>query len=456
VIQEEFGEDDFRTAMNELLDLRQTGTVEEYTTNFQALQYTITMHNAQYDDMFFTPQYVRGLKEDIRGAVEPQRPTTVHKASIIAKIQQGVQERSKAKYQRYGHHQKTNVPPRMENKPALPATSLWRDRQLRDYRKANNLCYSCGEKYVLGHQEVCTKRNRPQANALIVNDLDRELSEEVLNQLAAEDTLNEDFGHLSLNAITSTDHTTCIKLNTKVQDKVILILVDSGSSHSFISSQFVALAKIPTVPVPPRKVKLANGEYIVTNKKVQGLSWYCQGHTLSTDMIVLDMHPYDAILGCDWLQQNSPMQCDWEKKTLEFCVKGRNVKLQGITQQPLQLQSISATKVFNSTKGNDVWAFVLVDHVPDKAMTSTTNTSHTPEINKLLSIYGDVFTDPKSLPPPRAYDHSIPLLPGSIPINSKPYHYYPLHKTEIERQVQELLQTGLIAHSHSPFASPVL
>jgi len=34
--------------------------------------------------------------------------------------------------------------------------------------------------------------------------------------------------------------------------------------------------------------------------------------------------------------------------------------------------------------------------------------------------------------------------------------YSPLHKTEIERQVKELLQAGLIDHSSSPFASPVL
>jgi len=59
---------------------------------------------------------------------------------------------------------------------------------------------------------------------------------------------------------------------------------------------------------------------MTTNRKVQGLSWYGQGHTLSTDMVVLDMHPYDAILGFDWLQSNSPMQCDWQHKTLEFWV----------------------------------------------------------------------------------------------------------------------------------------
>jgi len=36
-VEEEFGADDLRAAMNELLELKQTTTVEEYTTKFQAL-----------------------------------------------------------------------------------------------------------------------------------------------------------------------------------------------------------------------------------------------------------------------------------------------------------------------------------------------------------------------------------------------------------------------------------
>ena len=150
------------------------------------------------------------------------------------------------------------------------------------------------------------------------------------------------------------------------------------------------------------------------------------------------------------------MQCDWQHKTLEFCVEGRPVKLKGIIETPLRLQSISATKVFNSTKGNDIWAFVLLDYVPTTIISTPSDTSQQSNILDILLAYSDVFTDPKALPPQREYEHTIPLLSGSIPINSKPYYYSPLHKTEIERQVQELLQAGLIAHSHSPFASPVL
>jgi hypothetical protein len=57
---------------------------------------------------------------------------------------------------------------------------------------------------------------------------------------------------------------------------------------------------------------------------------------------------------------------------------------------------------------------------------------------------------------PRPFDHHIPLIPGSVPINAKPYRYSPFHKSEIERQVSELLKAGLIVPSVSPFASPVL
>lgn len=167
-------------------------------------------------------------------------------------------------------------------------------------------------------------------------------------------------------------------------------------------------------------------------------------------MVVLDMHPYDAILGFDWSQAHSPMQCDWEHKTLEFYDQGKLVKLQGLQDPPLQLHSISATKVFNSAKGNDVWAYVLVDHIAEPLCSSLPPTATPQPIQDLLIAYADVFHDPKTLPPPRVYDHSIPLVPGAIPINSKPYHYSPHHKTKIERQVQELLQASLIAHSHSP------
>jgi hypothetical protein len=149
----------------------------------------------------------------------------------------------------------------------------------------------------------------------------------MLNQLAIEDALADNFYQLSLNALSGNDHDNSMKLKSMVKDKVTLILLDSGSSHSFISSNFVALANLHPTPILAKIVRLANGECLTATTSVSKLQWYIQGHTLTSDMIVLDMGPYDAILGYDWLRENSPMQFDWSKKTIQFSVDEKQVKL---------------------------------------------------------------------------------------------------------------------------------
>jgi len=89
-------------------------------------------------------------------------------------------------------------------------------------------------------------------------------------------------------------------------------------------------------------VKLANGQWMLINRQVKNLQWYIQGKTFTTDMIVLDSLPYDAILGYDWLKANSPMNCDWETKSLQFKHQGKNITIHGLQDPSTQLQSISA------------------------------------------------------------------------------------------------------------------
>jgi len=107
--------------------------------------------------------------------------------------------------------------------------------------------------------------------------------------------------------------------------------------------------------------------------------------------------------------------------------------------------------LFKWWKGNDVWAMVML--VPE-VQPIHSDVCH--QVEQLLDRYQEIFQDPKKLPPERAYDHTIPLLPMAIPVNARPYRYSPLHKGEIERQVREMLDAGLIIPSTSPFASPVL
>jgi hypothetical protein len=70
--------------------------------------------------------------------------------------------------------------------------------------------------------------------------------------------------------------------------------------------------------------------------------------------------------------------------------------------------------------------------------------------------FTDLFQAPNELPPQRSFDHAVPLLPNTIPINCRSYIYAPQQKDEIEKQVDKMLKSDLIVPSHSSFASPVL
>ena len=78
------------------------------------------------------------------------------------------------------------------------------------------------------------------------------------------------------------------------------------------------------------------------------------------------------------------------------------------------------------------------------------------EVQHLIGQFASLFVEPTSLPPSRACDHEIPLLPGAQPVNIRPYRYPPALRDEIEKQVAEMLDKGLIQPSASLFSSPVL
>lgn len=74
-----------------------------------------------------------------------------------------------------------------------------------------------------------------------------------------------------------------------------------------------------------------------------------------------------------------------------------------------------------------------------------------PSMQAVLREFSDVFTEPSSLPPIREVDHSIPLKEGTELVNVRPYRYAHYQKEEIEKQVQEMLSSGLVQPSTSPF-----
>jgi hypothetical protein len=102
----------------------------------------------------------------------------------------------------------------------------------------------------------------------VVNDLGVELTYETGDALTAE------MGQLSLNALSGTDAGDSMRVRALVQDKIMLILVDSGSYHSFVSSSFLLQTKIIPQEVQSMQVRVANGGTILSSQKVWGLGWW--------------------------------------------------------------------------------------------------------------------------------------------------------------------------------------
>jgi hypothetical protein len=119
------------------------------------------------------------------------------------------------------------------------------------------------------------------------------------------------------------------------------------------------------------------------------------------------------------------------------------IRLQGITKN----NKLSTTTPVQAYE--DQWIKVCQVELSEDATA--------PEIvQSLLTRFTDVFEEPVGLPPPRSCDHKIPLIDGAQPFSSRPYRHAPALKDEIERQVNEMLRTGVIQPSTSPFSSPFI
>ena len=78
------------------------------------------------------------------------------------------------------------------------------------------------------------------------------------------------------------------------------------------------------------------------------------------------------------------------------------------------------------------------------------------QAKQLMQRYAELFSEPRWLPPRRAIEHSIALMDGAPLPNACLYRHSLLESEEIKRQVQGLLEQGVIKPSCSPCGSPII
>ena len=182
---------------------------------------------------------------------------------------------------------------------------------------------------------------------------------------------------------------------------------------------------------------VANGSQLWCDTEFKHLQWSVQQCSFVSVAKVLPLSQYDLIVGMDWLAAHSPMEIDWRYKWMTITYGGTQMHLQG------QLDSLL------------VGAVLQITTVKAEGL-GASSSSAPPELATLLSEFKDVFDPPQGYPPARHCDHEIPLVAGATPVQVRPYRYPPAVKTEIEHQVAEMLNSGLIQPSSSPFSSAVL
>jgi hypothetical protein len=94
---------------------------------------------------------------------------------------------------------------------------------------------------------------------------------------------------------------------------------------------------------------------------------------------------------------------------------------------------------------------------PKIVLTNTRVDDLPEEVQELLEEFADIVVDelPRSLPPIRSVSHHIDLIPGaSFP--NKAYKLTLQENEEVKRQVQDLLDKGLVRESLSPCDVPTV
>jgi hypothetical protein len=115
---------------------------------------------------------------------------------------------------------------------------------------------------------------------------------------------------ISNSAMKGTCTAKTLKLHAYIGSHQAIILVDSGSSHNFISEHMASFFQ-PWTPMPSNMtVKVADGTQIPYTHEIFNCSSSAQGTLFTTSFKVLSLKCYDDILGMEWLEMFNPMQIE--------------------------------------------------------------------------------------------------------------------------------------------------
>jgi hypothetical protein len=195
------------------------------------------------------------------------------------------------------------------------------------------------------------------------------------------------------------------------------ILFDSGASHSFISSSFVAKHSLPIATMKHTMLVTSPGGEMRTKHICPAVSITIRGVDFPSNLNVLDSKGIDIILGMDWLSKyDRVIPC--ARKAVKLTKKDRT-----------SVEFVAMVQSSPDSKLNQTKAIALEDI-------------------RVVQDYPDVFPNElPGMPSDRDIEFLVQLLPGTPPISKRPYRMPVNEIVELKKQIAELQAKGFIRPS---------
>eukprot|EP00256_Glycine_max_P042597 XP_006593215.1 uncharacterized protein LOC102668698 [Glycine max] len=241
-----------------------------------------------------------------------------------------------------------------------------------------------------------------------------------------------------------------IRLWGNIATNRVIILVDCGASHNFISDAIVKQQQIPITPTKPYSVEVGDGRKIRCEGVSKNVKLQIQLMEIQQDLFVFEMTGVDVVLGMEWLASLGEIRANFRELTLKIPTTEGSFTLKG---EPAMARSAASLRSIAKVLQNEGEGFLLccrsLPAVPEASLIPAW-------MEGILEEYHEIFQDPSGLPPSRRQDHSIELKNGVEIPNIRPYRYPHYQKNEIEKLVDDMLNSGIIRPSISPYASPII